>query len=690
MPRFRNSCRIGSPVSALVSFVVVLSTARRVARAALGILFLYSGSLSSAFADGGCVELHPILFRPEIRWDIKSSLADIAGAASPAVVDLDNNGRDELVVITAEGSLASLEWDDANRFRKRELGPLHFNSPGVRISRLRRMPNAHDTISELLERQVAIREFEGSPGQPRIFSQFQFVGPREFLQDLFDWKCSTSAASSFVARHGSDCGDASVVCYECIGVAQDGTMSPVGHDVISARLSVDGFGDFNGDHEDELLLADRARGIWSLSSFRHVERVWSQYPAAFNEHRVKVGDVNGDGLADVLAFADQLSGVWIAYSLGMSALESSSFSPIPSAVESDQIQIGDFNGDSTADVMYLPEASAKQEIRIAFSEKPESVAASVVVIVLEPLVSPSILLPVPQSVGQIRVFDIEESATFCGLGTSRSQVLLIPREFSPTSRAVSPRSGETEKIVFLAGLKADTRPVAGRPLPYRAASDNASICVGYYEMPYAGMANDVKWGSRQSLCPAGAGYFGAAEGDSAYRYPQGVCCPLPNDDVLTDISKIETKACAPGYVVTGSPPASEKFRCTKINDERYLLGEETDGAYWGSGFSGRRQKRRIQLVEIPLAIRFGISRTGFSNWEIDGCIGIPYGSLLVRPGGEFCSDSKYRQLLYKGAPGDPPAGTPVKMFPDCGALENVYSPLGGCFPTSGSKQDSNR
>ncbi len=47
----------------------------------------------------------------------------------------------------------------------------------------------------------------------------------------------------------------------------------------------------------------------------------------------------------------------------------------------------------------------------------------------------------------------------------------------------------------------------------------------------------------------------------------------------------------------------------------------------------------------------------------DGCSGFPYGALFVSQTGKHCDDMRTRQVLYNGqGPGDPPAGSPVKMF----------------------------
>ncbi len=116
------------------------------------------------------------------------------------------------------------------------------------------------------------------------------------------------------------------------------------------------------------------------------------------------------------------------------------------------------------------------------------------------------------------------------------------------------------------------------------------------------------------------------------------------------------------------------MRCTKINTARYQLGEARPGAYWGSGAAGWKGATRITWDNIPAAIRYANGREEQHRWDVDGCIGYPWGSLLAEKHSKYCSGMMFKQLQFKGLDGDPAAGTVVKMFPDCDDVANIDDP----------------
>ena len=88
--------------------------------------------------------------------------------------------------------------------------------------------------------------------------------------------------------------------------------------------------------------------------------------------------------------------------------------------------------------------------------------------------------------------------------------------------------------------------------------------------------------------------------------------------------------------------------------------------------------KRLSRGDIPIALRYGIGRMGFNEWDRDGCVGFPYGSLLVAKSAKGCGKIQFTELEFTGLPGDSPAGTPVKMFPDCSGVDNPFSPFASC------------
>lgn len=172
---------------------------------------------------------------------------------------------------------------------------------------------------------------------------------------------------------------------------------------------------------------------------------------------------------------------------------------------------------------------------------------------------------------------------------------------------------------------------------------------------------------------------------SAEEAPLSIeCCPLPATDILTN-EHIEASAeCPADYIITGaqayclgpdfSEPCNKPIRCTRINKERYQLNSEASGAMWGISSVFYMEKLHYMKSEIPLALRYALGRLSRYSWQAAGCIGFPFGSLLVKKiSGKRCHHLFYRELQYSGVSGDPPKGTPVKMLPNCTRVSGVFS-----------------
>ena len=180
----------------------------------------------------------------------------------------------------------------------------------------------------------------------------------------------------------------------------------------------------------------------------------------------------------------------------------------------------------------------------------------------------------------------------------------------------------------------------------------------------------------------------ASAGPVHHSFFSGECCPLPATDILTSESTLELVRCPDDAVITGSlsePPIEgrpvTKIRCTKINTNRYKLGAPAAGSYWGigSGIHSYSEKHAIKISDVPAAIRSSVGRRGFSGWDTDGCIGYPPGALISSRSAGPCSDTEFRELQFRGIGEDPPAGTPVKMFPECTRISDIFDPNASCI-----------
>ncbi len=208
--------------------------------------------------------------------------------------------------------------------------------------------------------------------------------------------------------------------------------------------------------------------------------------------------------------------------------------------------------------------------------------------------------------------------------------------------------------------------------------------VGYPCVAYRPL--DKGWGGSEGNCPDNHAFFsnkdvgGERKSGPGYFVPlSGACCRLPYDDILTDQHTYSAfESCPDQWVATGgSGPCVEgcTMRCTQINTEKYMLGPETMSYYWrdpkGGRTYGRGSARQMLKEHIPIALVYAVGRLEHNLWNMDGCIGYPFGSLLTRKSRKRCDGFFYRRLLYKD-------GTPVRMYPECEAIDDPYTPEARC------------
>jgi hypothetical protein len=243
-------------------------------------------------------------------------------------------------------------------------------------------------------------------------------------------------------------------------------------------------------------------------------------------------------------------------------------------------------------------------------------------------------------------------------------------------------------LLYVAGIgfSDDDNLPDSQLLSAQGAPAPKGLCTGYRE----DVANG-SWGPTDEPCPANFAINGQDDppgdhpGGPAYYIPiVAACCPLPTDDILTDDTIYNVlEACPDNYVATGGTSencgASCGMRCTRINTDRYMLGAEHRGMYWSKKWSyavwGRGTSRQIDWEDIPAAHRYSHGRRRSSMYDVDGCIGVPFGSLLVRKEKKSCDGFFYRQVLYKD-------GTPVLMYPKCDRLEHPEEQAPTCVNDS--------
>jgi hypothetical protein len=134
---------------------------------------------------------------------------------------------------------------------------------------------------------------------------------------------------------------------------QNGGLTPGFGGVPPSDWTVAGTGDFNGDGRDDVLWRDSHGTIYEWLG--QPDGSWVDNSATFKStvdaswHIVGIGDMNGDGLSDILwRNDDNTISEWLATQNG--ALTPGAGAPTPS--DWHVASIGDFNGDATDDILW--------------------------------------------------------------------------------------------------------------------------------------------------------------------------------------------------------------------------------------------------------------------------------------------------------------------------------------------------
>ncbi len=452
--------------------------------------------------------------------------------------------------------------------------------------------------------------------------------------------------------------------------------------------------DARGSGREDLLFFDNGTGLFYLKTdraeFPSSYRIWGDfwpYLAFAHWQGRLVGDFNGDGRDDLVAYGNSLDDAKAAYSLGDTAIEGDFLWPFPFTEHALPTIAGDFNGDGVIDIARIIPLEGRLEIALNKTKEMSGTFSFFIFTAFQFPISDFTFVGTPLGGGTI----VNESSSTVK-DISPGEILLLASAVTEAGERVN---FERRRTVRTERHRAEIRlpfpstgsKVAGRMFDGTRLAHGPKVCIGYNPLHRGSGSNLGKWNASGINCPRGFAFYASSEGDR--RGPAcsplfAQCCPLPDEDILLDEHEWTDAACKDGWVITGADnngsfECRSHIRCTKIDSRRYTLGPSRDGVYWGAGLSSRNQGETVAVSEIPEAIRYGIIRSGRSHVWVDGCLGKPFGSLLTTRGSNKCYEAKFRQLRYTGAPGDPPPGTPVTMYPSCRLLEDIFDGNTGCF-----------
>lgn len=153
------------------------------------------------------------------------------------------------------------------------------------------------------------------------------------------------------------------------------------------------------------------------------------------------------------------------------------------------------------------------------------------------------------------------------------------------------------------------------------------------------------YGKERAMCPHNFGIFVSGNGD-LLTY---ICCELPEENMLVGAVKKMGDTCGTNEVVVGVARSSQgdaELYCQSIDTSKYRLAASQRSCVWTYG--GRHGWGRAPHCDPNPPVVAAIDPTGnLKDVGEDGCMGTPYGSLLVARKHKNCGQQWYSSVEKK-------------------------------------------
>lgn len=401
--------------------------------------------------------------------------------------------------------------------------------------------------------------------------------------------------------------------------------------------------------------------VWKFERSPSRVEVFAEYPRSTTWTEAGFADFNGDLQSDHLADGGRFHGWWLTLGSRDGGLSQRISGIDFSSSEAQRLILADVDCDGAADVI-AAEQYPTSHLKIAFSRLSRRISD----------------ITVEGTAGERCISDAKGECTLLR-PVEHPSVLHHGYLFEELSR-LSDRLGKaTSTITFLASPLSIQDEPRGQRFGGGKELKGPYVCLGFNPHESTSV-----WWREEARCPKNHALVGVSLPKSAFKWaktgtPRWACCPLPVEDLLTEEPLTGTNQCPDQSVAVGAEPGwkcpscDQKLICQKVNLSRYKLDVSTPGVYWGVGRFRERNRHQVLLSDVPPALRSALGRTGLTTWDVDGCLGYPWGSLLTAmPNERSCDKAEFRRVLNR-------FGEPLQMFPNCSALDDPQSPRGRCL-----------